>query len=115
MKSTVPLLLLVDDNPENLDLLVKYLENSGMNLSVTLNGEDAIKLAQSQQPDAILLDIMMPGMDGFETCTQLKAAPKTQGIPVLFMSALTDTVDKLKGFAVGGGDYLTHLMHIVKT
>jgi len=107
MNDNTPLVLLVDDKPDNLDLLVSYLEDAGIGLSVALNGEEALELVTEQPPDLILLDIMMPGLNGFETCQRLKANPQTGAIPVLFMSALSDTPDKIKGFAAGGVDYLT--------
>ena len=102
-----PLLLLVDDQPANLDVLVNHLEGAGMDLAVSLNGEDAIALAARRVPDLILLDVMMPGDDGYTVCRQLKRTPATRDIPVIFMSALDDTDSKVKGFAAGAVDYVT--------
>lgn len=101
------LILIVDDNPTNLTVLFEYLEESGFEVSVAKNGESAIQQMKHVQPDLVLLDIMMPGLDGFETCRKLKANKMTRDIPVIFMTALTDTVDKVKGFLAGGQDYIT--------
>lgn len=103
-KSTV---LLVDDKPENLDVLITYLAEFGFTILVAQEGEEAIELAQRYRPDIILLDVMMPGIDGFEVCQRLKAFENLTDIPVIFMTALSDTVDKLKGFKAGGVDYIT--------
>ncbi len=100
-------ILLVDDTPANLDVLRKILEEEGLTISVALNGEMALKIAPNLIPDLILLDIMMPGIDGFETCEQLKNDPVTKDIPVIFLSAKSDTSDVLQGFSVGGLDYIT--------
>ena len=101
------LLLLVDDKPDNLDVLIHHLADVGHDLSVSLSCEEALVLAAEQIPSLILLDIMMPGIDGFETCARLKKDPKTRDIPVIFMSALADTDSKVKGFNVGGIDFIT--------
>ena len=101
------LILIVDDNPTNLNVLFEYLEESGFEVSVAKSGESAIQQIGHVQPDLILLDVMMPGLDGFETCRKLKADETTRDIPVIFMTALTDTVDKVKGFLAGGQDYIT--------
>ena len=101
------LILIVDDNPTNLTVLFEYLEESGFEVSVAKSGEIAIQQMKHIQPDLVLLDVMMPGLDGFETCRKLKATPATRDIPVIFMTALTDTVDKVKGFLAGGQDYIT--------
>ena len=78
-------LLLVDDNPTNLQVLYQTLETTGCKLLVAKNGEAALSIAQKASPDLILLDIMMPGIDGFEVCRRLKADPATEGIPVIFL------------------------------
>jgi len=102
------LILIVDDNPSNLSVLVDYLEGCGFTTRVATNGELTLRRAQRIQPALILLDVMMPpGIDGFETCRRLKADKKTKDIPVIFMTALSSTEDKVKGFAVGGVDYIT--------
>ena len=100
-------ILAVDDKLENLKVLIKYLEDSGFELMVAQSGEEAFKHIERFIPDIILLDVLMPGIDGFETCQRLKANETTKDIPVIFMTALTDTVDKVKGFEVGAIDYLT--------
>ena len=100
-------ILIVDDNPTNLNVLFEYLEESGFEVSVAPNGEAALNQLKHNQPDLILLDIMMPGIDGLETCRRLKKDKTTRDIPVIFMTALTDTVDKIKGFLAGGEDYIT--------
>ncbi len=99
-------LLIVDDVPANLMMLCTFLNNTGFNVNIAESGEDAIEQIKYTTPDLILLDIMMPGMDGFETCIRLKQDENTKDIPVIFMTALSDTVDKLKGFEVGAVDYV---------
>lgn len=100
-------ILIVDDNPNNLGILFDYLTKSELKVFVALDGESAIAQVEESNPDLILLDIMMPGIDGFETCRCLKANSLTQDIPVIFMTALSETVDKVKGFRVGAVDYIT--------
>jgi signal transduction histidine kinase len=100
-------ILIVDDKPENLDILIAYLDTRGFTISVALNGKEAIEIAIEFMPDIILLDVMMIGINGFETCNQLKKNKKTENIPVIFMTALSETVDKVRGFEVGGVDYIT--------
>jgi len=100
-------LLLVDDNPTNLQVLYQTLETTGCKLLVAKNGETALSIAQKASPDLILLDIMMPGIDGFEVCRRLKADPATAAIPVIFLSALTDTKDKVQGLQLGAVDYVS--------
>jgi two-component system, NtrC family, sensor kinase len=100
-------LLIVDDNPTNLGLLFDYLTKYSFKIFVALDGESAIEQVEYTRPDLILLDVMMPGIDGFETCERLKANPLIQDIPVIFMTALSDTVDKVRGFTVGAVDYIT--------
>ncbi len=100
-------LLLVDDNPTNLQVLYQTLETTGCKLLVAKNGETALSIAQKASPDLILLDIMMPGIDGFEVCRRLKADPNTADIPVIFLSALTDTKDKVQGLQLGAVDYVS--------
>ena len=100
-------ILLVDDKPANIKLLFDALEGTGYRTLVALDGESAVHLAKLASPDLVLMDVMMPGIDGFEACRRLKADPATGQIPVIFMTALTDTSDKIKGFKAGGVDYLT--------
>lgn len=100
-------ILVVDDTPENLGILFNYLDQRGFKVLLVQNGENALQQAQTCPPDIILLDVMMPGLNGFDVCLQLKANESTRHIPVIFMSALSETVDKLQGFEVGGVDYIT--------
>jgi len=101
-------ILIVDDNPGNLGVLFEYLSRSDFKVLVAQSGEDALELVKENMPDIILLDILMPGIDGFETCRKLKADSKTIDIPILFVSSLSETVDKIKGFEAGGVDYITN-------
>ncbi len=100
-------ILVVEDVPENMQILLMILEELGCNLRVANNGEEALELAARHPPDLILLDVMMPGIDGFETCRRLKAMKNTKNIPVIFLSALTETESVVEGFDAGGVDYLT--------
>lgn len=104
---TLGCILLVDDNPTNLEVLFNSLSDSGFKLLIAEDGESAIALAHDAQPDMILLDVMMPGLDGFATCQRLKAEAATQAIPVIFMTALSETIDKVKGLSLGAVDYVT--------
>ncbi len=99
-------ILLVDDNPTNLQVLFKTLEGSGYRLLAARDGEAALYTAKRAKPSLILLDVMMPGMDGFEVCEKLKADPETADIVVIFLSALTDSQSKVHGLAIGGVDYI---------
>jgi diguanylate cyclase (GGDEF)-like protein len=100
-------ILLVDDSPDNLRLLSDMLTENGFKTRKVLNGRLALNAVQAVIPDLILLDIRMPDIDGYEVCRQLKANPQTQEIPILFISALDDTLDKVKAFNLGGSDYIT--------
>lgn len=100
-------ILIVDDTPENLSILRKLLTEKGYQVRPALSGEVALKAVQSQPPDLILLDIMMPGMDGYAVCRHLKANKETSHIPVIFISALTEVEGVLKAFQAGGVDYIT--------
>lgn len=100
-------ILIVDDTPANLGVLVETLGAAGYQLMVAEDGEEALAQTAQTQPDLILLDVMMPGIDGFETCRRLKARAETCDVPVLFMTALSETADKVKAFAAGGVDYIT--------
>ncbi|MBD2496616.1 response regulator [Nostoc sp. FACHB-280] len=104
-KSSV--ILIVDDTPINLEMLFDFLGTTGFTVLIAEDGESAIAIAEYGKPDLILLDILMPGIDGFETCRRLKAQESTQDIPVIFMTALSETVDKVTGFELGAVDYLT--------
>jgi DNA-binding response OmpR family regulator len=99
-------LLFIDDNPESVAVLINRLENLDFNISVASDGEEGIELAQSLHPDIIMLDLFMPGMDGYETCRQLKLNESTSDIPVIFMTAHADQASMLRGFEVGGVDYV---------
>lgn len=99
--------LIVDDTPANIDVLDLFLEKEGYKISVAQSGESALDLAGRISPDLILLDVMMPGIDGFETCLRLKANEKTQDIPIIFITARNEPTDIVKGFSVGGVDYIT--------
>jgi len=99
-------LLAVDDTPENLRLLVDLLRGRGYTVRGAINGDLALEAATQQIPDLILLDILMPGMDGYEVCRRLKENPQTQDIPVIFISAMDTPLDKVKAFAIGGVDYV---------
>lgn len=102
-----PTILVVDDNPTNLQVLLESLKRTGFKILVARTGESAIQQAEYGKPDLILLDVMMPGIDGFETCRRFKTLEAFKDIPIIFMTALTDTTDKLKGFQAGGVDYVT--------
>ncbi len=99
-------ILLVDDNPINLQILYKTLQGNGYRLLIARNGESALDIARQARPSLVLLDVMMPGMDGFEVCQQLKSAPETRDCAVIFLSALGDSQAKVRGFALGGVDYI---------
>lgn len=101
------IILIVDDNSTNLGVAVDYLEESGFVVLVAQDGESGLKRAKYACPQLILLDVLMPGIDGFETCRRLKADAITKDIPVIFMTALTNTEDKVKGFEVGAVDYVS--------
>lgn len=100
-------ILIIDDNPENLRLLSRMLIRRGYEVRQALNGMIALRAIEIQRPDIVLLDIMMPQMDGYEVCKQIKNNPETADIPVIFLSALDEVQNKIKGFAVGGSDYIT--------
>jgi signal transduction histidine kinase len=100
-------ILIVDDSAENLRVLTDMLTEQGYLVRPAINGHVALKAIQNTLPDLILLDILMPGIDGYEVCRRLKADAHTKDVPVLFMSALNEVVDKVKAFEVGGIDYVT--------
>jgi len=102
-----PTVLIADDNPTNLNVLFEYLSAQGYRVLVAEDGAGAIEQAQYGLPDLILLDVMMPGIDGFEACEKLKESPQTKDIPVIFMTAISETPYVLKGFEVGAVDYIT--------
>ena len=104
--NTVKTIVVVDDTPENLRLLAEMLEGQGYRVRLARSGEHALSSVRKQPPDLILLDILMPEMDGFEVCRALKADDKLRDIPVIFVSALDEVFDKVTAFAVGGVDYI---------
>lgn len=106
-KTNQATILVVDDNPTNLRVVVGFLANYDFEIMTSLDGEDAIRKATRFMPDIILLDVMMPGIDGFETCRRLTANRTTQNIPVIFMTALSSEDDKVRGFEAGAVDYIT--------
>ncbi|NEP18011.1 MAG: response regulator, partial [Leptolyngbya sp. SIO4C1] len=100
-------ILVIDDTPENLHLLSSMLTEKGYKVRSVTKGMTGLRGAQAAPPDLILLDINMPQMNGYEVCEQLKANAVTQAIPVIFISALGDVLDKVKAFSVGGVDFIT--------
>jgi len=106
-KNSDGVILIVDDDPNNLKVASGYLQAQGLEIMLAKSGEDGLERARLGAPDLILMDVRMPGMDGYAACRKLKEEPTTSDIPVLFLSALDDVTDKLKGFAVGGLDYIT--------
>ncbi|MBE9115725.1 hybrid sensor histidine kinase/response regulator [Lusitaniella coriacea LEGE 07157] len=107
MSDAMPFILIVDDNSTNLSVLSKALKLDGYKVRMAMDGEDALAQVERNPPELILLDIEMPKLDGFETCRRLQANPKTQGIPIIFMTALSDTANKVKGLSLGAVDYIT--------
>lgn len=100
-----PLVLIVDDTESNIDLLVDVLGDD-YELSVAMNGQEALDAVSDNLPDLILLDVMMPGMDGYEVCRRIKAERAWTKIPVIFITAMTDVRDETMGFEVGAIDYI---------
>jgi signal transduction histidine kinase len=105
-------ILIVDDTPINLRVIVESLEGQGYQIVVATRGEEALKRASYVQPDLVLLDVMMPDLNGFEICRRLKAQPDTRDIPVIFMTSLASVDDKVTGFSVGAIDYVTKPLHV---
>lgn len=101
-------ILIVDDNPTNLEVLAKTLDDAGFNIRIEVDGASALELLEEDEhPELILLDVQMPGIDGFETCRRIKMNPQTQDIPIIFMTALADTESKVKGLSLGAVDYIS--------
>lgn len=100
-------ILIVDDNPQNLQLMGSMIYDKSYNVSISSSGENALESISQQSPDLILLDIQMPEMDGFEVCKLLKSNPKTKEIPIIFLTAVTDSEKILHSFELGGVDYIT--------
>ncbi|MCP4402881.1 MAG: response regulator [bacterium] len=105
-------ILVVDDTRESLRLLEDILKKQGYTVRPIPEGHLALKAAQANPPDLILLDINMPGMSGYDVCEQLKADARTADIPIIFISALDDTTDKVKAFTLGGVDYITKPFYV---
>lgn len=105
--STNPFILIVDDNPTNLSVLSQALKSAGYKVRMAVHGEDALAQVDRAHPELILLDVQMPVLDGFETCRRLQTNPATSSIPVIFMTALADVENKVKGLSLGAVDYIT--------
>ncbi len=105
------LILTVDDKPQNLQFLGKLLSNNGYEVAMAQSGVQALKFVRTEFPDLILLDVMMPEMDGYEVCEELKAGLPARHIPVIFLTAKSDAQDIVKGFEAGGVDYVTKPFH----
>ena len=107
-ESIKPRILVVDDNPKNLQYATKILIEAGYDVSVAQNGTNAINyILKSNPPDLILLDVMMPGISGYEVCEKLKSFDATKDIPIIFLTAKSETEDIVKGFELGGVDYIS--------
>jgi class 3 adenylate cyclase/CheY-like chemotaxis protein len=104
-------ILIVDDNPTNLEVLLNALTNAGFEVAVAIDGESAIAQIEYDPPDLVLLDVVMPGIDGFETCKRLKDNPLTKDIPVIFTTSLSDNAERIKGLNIGAIDYITKPFH----
>jgi signal transduction histidine kinase len=104
---TAPSVIIVDDNTNNLHVLAHILRDKGFKVATIKDGFKALKFIQQKKPDLVLLDIMMPGMDGYEVCKKLKSNVTTKDIPIIFITALSNTEDKIQGFELGGVDYIT--------
>lgn len=105
-------ILIVDDNPTNLGVLFDALRQGGYRVLVAVDSASALEAAHRSHPDLILLDVIMPDRDGFETCQELKATPQLASIPVIFMTALADAVDEVRGLELGAVDYITKPLQI---
>ena len=112
--STQPLVLVADDEPRITKLVSIALAEEGFRVVTASGGEDALQKAEEVRPDIVLLDIVMPGIDGYEVCRQLRAQEQTRELPVMFLSALEDVKDKTKGFEIGGNDYLTKPFEVLE-
>ena len=106
-------ILIVDDVKANIDILVAALRGE-YKLSIALDGENALRNAEKNPPDLVLLDIVMPGIDGYAVCRRLRASEQTREIPIMFLSALEDVKDKARGFEMGANDYLTKPFEILE-
>ena len=104
-------ILIVDDTPVNLEVIIDFLDSFGFGIRIARSGKSALKRVAYERPDIILLDVLMPDMDGFETCRRLKMAESTYDIPVILMTSLTSIEDKVNGFEAGAVDYVTKPLH----
>jgi len=111
MSDTTATILVVDDNKENIKLAANYLKEEGFRVAFALNGEKCLSLAREYQYDLVLLDVMMPEMDGFEICRHLKCIPGYRETPIIFLTARTDKESVIQGFEAGGADYVTKPFH----
>src|SRR5688500_20355912 len=102
-----PSILVVDDQPINVQLLKRKLEREGIRIAAAYNGLEALDAVKKERPDLILLDVMMPDMDGIEVCQRLQSEESTRSIPIIFVTARTSKEGKLEGLGVGAGDYIT--------
>lgn len=107
VRPNIPTVLVVDDNPKNVQIIALILSGLKYKIIIATSGQSAIDLVERVHPDLILLDVMMPGMDGFETCKIIKSKPENGNIPVIFLTALSEKVNIVKGFETGGVDYIT--------
>lgn len=107
MTTEESIILIVDDKPDNLKLLISILEDTNYDLSIAQDGNSCLSIANSEKVDLILLDIVLPDINGFDICAKLKSQEKTKDIPVIFMTGLADSLDKVKGFELGAVDYIT--------
>ena len=105
--------LAVDDADANIDILMDAIGDD-YDVSVAMDGENALEVAESEPPDLILLDIMMPDMDGYEVCSKLKENPKTKDIPVIFLTAMDEVQNKRKGYEMGAVDYITKPFEVLE-
>ncbi|MGL4502658.1 MAG: response regulator, partial [Planktothrix sp.] len=105
VSSPAPDIVVIDDTPENLTLLANLLTDQGYKVRGSTKSASGLRAIRTTLPDLILLDIFMPGTDGYDLCQQLKADPRTQDIPIIFISAFGDVIDKVKAFSFGGVDY----------
>lgn len=105
--SRASFILIVDDNPQNIKVLGSIIGNAGYEVAIAMKGDDALIMIEKESPDLILLDIMMPEMDGYEVCRKIKSNPATRDIPIIFLTARRETDDLLKAYEAGGVDYVT--------
>jgi DNA-binding response OmpR family regulator len=114
MHKCIKSLLIIDDQPANLKVLLDFLKEESFRVYIADSGERALSTLENIEPDLILLDVMMPGLDGFATCAKIKENIQWINIPIIFMTALDDIDDKLTAFKVGGVDYITKPFHQVE-